>query len=153
MSTRTGHDSRELRAFYHSREAYEPGNTISGSIDVFLSRNIVLARVQTLDGEPREDNAGDVIAGSGPEQAVASVVDNPNWLINKALNYLTLANYLENRDEILAAKEAEAQALRNVRREELVREFCGDEDAKYEYASETSLRAIDRIIELERNAA
>lgn len=57
---------------------------------------------------------------------------------------------------IAQAKEAEALASRNKRRDELAREFddsCDASFAIYDDAPTTTRRAIDRIIELEAEAA
>jgi phosphomannomutase len=120
---------------------------------------VVTPRAETCDGEVVEsESRGMVMAGSGPEYAEAYKNANPNWLRNKAINFLNVADYIENRDAILAAKEAAATAARDKRRDELARDIhtkvYGSMSAAPGYANSNNAlqEAIDRIIELESAA-
>lgn len=109
-----------------------------------------IPRAETCDGEVKEDELGVAVsAGSGPEFAVGSTTDNPNWLRNRAINLLAIADYVENRDEILATKEAEATAARNKRRDELAEDIFS---AGYTDLTAPAKNAINRIIDLEQAA-
>ena len=139
----------ELDHFWAGTAHYEPfgfsDEHAEAATKVFLDRNIVIARGETCDGNPEECSDGSVSAGSGPEYASVSGNENPNWLRNKARNYLTLAAYLEARDAIRIEREAEAAQDR--RRDELAQEFT----AVNSYAGQLpyTQNLINRIIELE----
>jgi hypothetical protein len=122
------------------------------AVKLFLDRNIVIPRTEPADGEVTERD-GYAAAGSGPERVSSGIASNPNWLRNRALNLLALADYIENRDAILAAKEEEAIKARDKRRDELVDELAprliGMGPNWYSNVSVGLQRAVDRIIELE----
>ncbi|HEX9228120.1 MAG TPA: hypothetical protein VF885_16075 [Arthrobacter sp.] len=121
------------------------------AIAKFLDRHIVIPRSEPVDGEITEEatpNGITVKAGSGPERVYEFIHVNPNWLRNKAVNLLNVADYIENRDAIVAAKEAEATAARDKRRDEIATELVGN-PCSYHTRTPAFSRAIDRIIELE----
>jgi hypothetical protein len=121
--------------------------------DILIGEFVIIDRTETDHDEPTEETVdGLVLAGSGPEFAEASVHHSPNWIRNRARNYLRIADYLENRDAILAAREAEATAARDKRRDELARELVEDGAYAYRFAEEPLKLAIDRIIDLESAA-
>lgn len=141
---------KELDEFWQGSGAYQGLQTgdedSREAVARFLDRNVVFPRIDTDNGEVADD--GQVLtAGSGPEWASALIGDNPNWLRNRARNILNIADYLENRDEILRAKEAKADAALNRRRNELASEFT----AVNSYGGQLpyTQNLINRIIELE----
>lgn len=135
----------ELADFAHQRSPYDT-HWMDDRIKLFLARNIVIARTEPADGHVTEA-AMLATAGSGPETATASVHANPEWIRNKALNLLNLADYIEHRDTILAAKEAKAKVARDKRRDELASEFTAVNSYSGQLPYTQNL--INRIIELE----
>lgn len=141
-----------LADLVRSRGAYADGYLID-AISVFLEHHIVLPKVETDSNEIIDDDDGQISTGSGPEWASADLADNPNWVRNRAMNLLNLADYIENREAIRAAKEAEATIARDQRRDELADEFAPRLQGLglnwYANVSTATQNAINRVIELE----
>ena len=90
----------------------------------------------------------EIACGRGPEAAYGQTSQNPNWLRNRASNYIALADYIENREQREAAvKERKLQE----RRDALLQEFRAG--SQWDHTSELAQLAIDRIIELEDGKA
>lgn len=145
---------KEVNDFWQGAGAYNGLTCMSGddeeAVTRFLERNIVIPSSEPADGEVIEEatpNGIVVKAGSGPEYVSAYIHANPNWLRNRAVNLLNVADYLEGRDAILAAKEAEAKAAWNKRRDELAAEFTAVNSYSGQLPYTQDL--INRIIELE----
>ena len=114
--------------------------------EVITEEFFVIPRAETCDGEVVErPGISAVSAGSGPEYAEAGIAANPNWLRNRAINLLNIADYIENREAILAAKEA----ARADRLDELARQFSGCATADYAGQPASTQLAILKVIELE----
>ena len=89
-----------------------------------------------------EVTPGEYECGDGPERAYGSVSQNPNWLYNKAANYIAIAEYIEGK----APREAEAEKKLQERRDELAAKFSAN---TYLYAGLNPIAqaAINYIIE------
>lgn len=138
--------AEELADFAHHREAYGSQHWMADRIKVFLERNVVLPKVET-DSNEIIDDGGPISTGSGPEWAAADQGDNPNWIRNRAMNLLNLADYIENREAIIAAKQAAAAAAVAKRRDELAAEFTAVNS--YNGQLPYTQKLIDRIVALE----
>lgn len=120
---------------------------ITDGIKLFLQRNVVLPKVETDSNEILDDRQSLISTGSGPEWASADLQENPNWVRNRAMNLLNLADYIENREAIIAAKKAAADAAVAKRRDELAAEFTAVNS--YNGQLPYTQKLIDRIVELE----
>lgn len=130
--------------------AYGRMGTYTERISRFLDKHIVIPRSETCDGGITEEatpNGITVKAGSGPESVYEFVHVNPNWLRNKAVNLLNVADYIENRERILADVGVAKAAALTKRRDELATEIFGARN--YADLRAGAPAAIDRIIELE----
>lgn len=95
-----------------------------------------------------EQLGDEITCGSGPEKAYGSMSQNPNWLWNKAANYLALAEYIESK----AAREADAEKKLQKRRDAVAAECAAgvfDAGVTYDACPDPLRVAIDRIIELD----
>lgn len=135
----------ELADFAHQREPFDV-HWMDERITRFLERNAVIPRTDTCDGEIVEHEDGRVSAGSGPEYAATDIHVNPNWLRNRAINFLNIADYLENRDARLAAAEAAATERRDLTTEAWSGVFGGQ---KYDELTPVQQKLVDRVVELE----
>lgn len=138
----------ELTDLIDGRGAYA-SKFRSDGIRLFLEGHIVVPRAEPVDGEIIEEdtpNGITVKAGSGPESVYEFIHVNPNWLRHKAVNLLNVADYIENRGAILAAKEAEARTARHARRDALRLQFGG---APFSELTIVAQNAINHIIEME----
>lgn len=98
---------------------------------------------------------GRIECGGGPESAFGEMSMNPNWLYNRAANYVALAQYIEGAPAREAAEKAEAEAAEKKlqeRRDALAKELSEDRRT-YSETSLTAQAAINHIIELEDKLA
>ena len=94
---------------------------------------------------------GLIECGGGPEIAFGEMSQNPNWLYNRAANYVALAQHIESAARE-AAEKAEAEAAEKKlqeRRDAVAAELDGGADYDEFHPTSPFRKAIDRIIELE----
>lgn len=120
--------------------------------DKLLESFVIIPR-SDMDSPEIIDDEGVVRTGSGPECATADIHENPNWIRNRAQSLLRLADYVEDRDQIIATKKAMEEARVSRRREELAQELSPLLNVTFSELSPAAKNAIDRIIELERKAS
>jgi hypothetical protein len=133
---------KELADYWTGNGEYAMSYTVTRSaVDLFLSRNIVIPRSELP--EAIGDSRYGTVDANGELFGVTGVWESPLRWREKAKNFLAIAEYLESD----AAKEAEATAARNKRRDELA---IGLGYAnRYGSLMEPARNAIDRIIDLE----
>lgn len=141
---------KELADYWQGNGEYAMSyDSTAKSVDLFLSRNIVIPRSE-LPEASTSSTRHKTVSVDGELWTIEGVWENPLRWRDKALNYLTIAEYLESD----AAKEAEKNAARDKRRDEVLAELAHEAaDAnnymEWDKLSVVSRRAIDRIIDLE----
>lgn len=117
-----------------------------------ISRDLASTVAAHLEGGyvfiPRSDlpevtGNGDLVEVNGENWCIEGVWENPLRWRERAMNYLTIAEYLE----------AGQSAARDKRQDELARELVSDGAYAYRFADEPLKLAIDRIIALEEAAS
>lgn len=109
--------------------------------------------VPKATGDIVEATPGEYECGDGPERAYGSVSQNPNWLYNKAANYIAIAEYIEFTAAREDAEKAEAEATEKKladRRDAIATDL---DMTHYVHLVTSAALAVDRIIELEDKLA